>query len=124
MSIAIIFFLTCATVGTPSVAPRVLDAFIKNVPICILEFADGVLSVSLFRAIKRSAGHERRKLGNANAVKLVLEDVIDPRLKIGDLPFQPFQKTLGYLAKKNTTLATGVEKLRILVRPEIRWQQV
>jgi hypothetical protein len=45
-------------------------------------------------------------------------------LQVGNLLFKSFDKTLGYLTKEHTALATGIEERGVGILEQLLWEHV
>lgn len=75
-------------------------------------------------AIEAAAGEEAGDLRHGDAVDLLMKDVIQPLLKIGNLVRQAYDQALGDLPQKDAGLGRRVQKLGAGVPKQLLRQQV
>ena len=101
--------------------PGVLEA---DVALDGIEGGDGVAAVGIFAAIEAAAGKEAGDLRHGDAVDLLMKDVIQPLLKIGDLIRQSHNKPPGDLPQEDAGLGRRVQELGVGVPKQLLGQQV
>jgi len=122
---AFVVSLVCPAGGASAVFPLVLDAPKADVALRIIEGgADRVFPVGDFGAVQGAARHQTGELCDANPEELVLHDVVDALLPIGDLRFQPLVEPPGDLAQEHAGLAGWVEKSGFWIAPEFLRQEI
>jgi hypothetical protein len=98
-----------------------LDALIDNISLRFIfgELVCREIATWELTAINASARKQTGQFGNGNAEKLTGEDMFDALLQVGDLRFKPLDEPFGYLAQKDTALATRVEESGIGVTEQL-----
>ena len=93
----IVLALGCTTENTSPVLPTMLDILETHIAINVVEMDHGVFAIRKFGAIQAATGKMRGQLGDGDAVKLMLENVIRAllqiriqRLKTLEEPFRNF----------------------------------
>jgi len=86
--------------------------------------AYGVFAICCFRTIQAAAGKQSGKLGERQAKKLFGEDVIDPRLAVGDALFHPFIQPFGNLTQEYSGFAGWIKGGSFLIVPKALWQGI
>ncbi len=120
---ALIVGLVRSAEGAAAVDPVVFDAFEADVAFGGVEgLADGILAVGGLGAVDRAAREQRGQFRDGETVKLVLEDMVDALLPVGDAPFQADVEALGDLAQEDTRLAAGIEECCLQIASEFRRQ--
>ena len=80
--------------------------------------ADRVFAVRRLRAVNRASGKQRGHLCNGDAKDLLLQNVVDALLPVGNFIFQSHQQALRNLAQKHARFAEGIDEARVLVSPK------
>lgn len=107
-----------------AVLPAVLYPLIANVPAGVLKPGNGILAVGVFGTVQAPPGQQAGELGDGDAVKLLLEDVVDALLQIGDFLRQSVNKPLGDLPQEHPGFAGRVQEGGGAVLPDLRRQKV
>ena len=81
---SVIDLLTGTAVLALAVDPGVLDGAVPYVALLIVEVTDAVATVGRFAAIERTATQEGGQLRQGHAKHLVVHDVVDALLLVGD----------------------------------------
>ena len=89
-----------------------------------VKLAYGICAVRVLAAIDAAAGQERGQLCNGNAVKLLMEDVIQELLQIGDLVLKTANQALCDLAEENAAFAGGVKEPSVGASKQFLRQQI
>ena len=110
-----ILALTGTAVRTAALCvPSMPAAVVAQVALYIAENStDAVFAVGLLGAVERAAAHLGGEVGAGDAEDLLLHDVVDALLQVGDLVFETCQQSFCNLAQKDPALAAGVEKARL-----------
>ena len=123
--VALVFALARATEDAAMILPGVFDTLEADISLLVIEaFADRVLSVGFFRAIDAAPRQQGGEIGDGDAEQLVVEDVVNARLPVGDFLFQTFVEPFGDFAQEDAAFADRVEKARVFVAPQLAWQQI
>ena len=101
--------------------PGILEA---DVALDGIEGGHGVAAVGIFAAIEAAPGKEAGDLRHGDTVDLLMKDVIQPLLKIGNLVRQAYDQALGDLPQKDAGLGRRVQKLGAGVPKQLLGQQV
>jgi hypothetical protein len=75
-------------------------------------------------AIHTSASQQAGQFCDGNAIELFGEDMLYALLQVGNLLFKSFDKSLGYLAKEHTALATGIEERGVGILEQLLWEHI
>ena len=115
----VVILLACAAKHAMTIFPSMFYALETDIALGFVEsFADGILPVGRFGAIHRTAGKQGSQFRDGQPEKLILEDVVESLLPVGDLLLQPRVEALGDLPQKHAGLAAGIEESSILVAPD------
>jgi len=125
LSAPVIFLLACSAGNTSPIFPCMVNPLKADVALRIIEsFAYRVFPVGRLGAVNASTGEQGCQLSDGNPEKLVVKNMVDPFLLVGDLLFQSYIQTFGNLPKKHPRLAEWIEKPSILIAPDSLWNQV
>ena len=95
----LVCFLTGSAVPATAISPGVFHSSETDVTFEVVKgFADRILPVRRLRIVHRPTRKRGGQIRDGESIKLVLEDVINPLLAVGDLSFQSSVETLGDLA--------------------------
>jgi hypothetical protein len=72
------------------VYPAMLYIPVPYISLGIVELRDGKLALRVFGAIYAAPGEQARQLRYGNSVKLLMKDMVDALLQVGDLRLKPF----------------------------------
>src|SRR5581483_10462421 len=81
---------------------------------------DGVLALSVLRAIDAAPREQARDMRDSDAEHLFGQDVIDAFLKVRYFVRETFVEAAGDLTQEDTRLRTRVEEGHVFIRPNIR----
>jgi len=76
--------------------------------VVVIKLRHRELTVRVFRTVHAAPGEEARQLCNGNAVKLLMEDVVDALLQVGYLRLQPGDEPFCNFTQKHSRLAGWV----------------
>ena len=79
-----------------------------DIPLRIFKLTDGIRAVRILAAIDAAARQKRGQLGNGDTIELLMEDVVQTLLQIGNLVRQPADQALCNLAEEDTAFAGRV----------------
>ena len=82
--------------------------FEPHIALHVLEMTDRISAVGVLAAIQAAAGKQAGQFGDGDAVQLMLENMIDALLQIGDFVLQPHQQALGDFPQEHAAFAGGV----------------
>jgi len=122
--IPVILALARATENTPTIFPLVLYAFIPNVALGVIERCHRIDAVGVFAAVYAAPRKQTGQLGNGDAIKLMLKNMIDALLQVGQLRLQPFQQPFGDLPQENAGFASRVKKSGLGALEQFLRQQI
>ena len=117
--VPVVLALGCAAKDAFSVFPAVGDPLVANVALRIVKAGHGIHAVGVLAAINTASGEQAGQLGDGDAVKLMMKDVIDTLLQVGKDRLQSGQQPLGNLPQKDAAFAGGVQKLGVGVRKQL-----
>lgn len=104
--------------------PPVLDALEPNIPAGIPEPGNGVFAVGVLGAVQAPPGEQAGQLRDGDAKELLVENVVDALLQVGNLLRQPLDQPLGDLPQEHAGLAGRVQEGGAAVPPERLRQHV
>jgi hypothetical protein len=104
--------------------PCMSDVAIADVTILVVELRDAVFAAGILRAIETTAAHQRCQTGDGDAIKLMVHDVVDAFLQVGNLVGQALNQPFGNLSQKNATLCTRVKELRVGTAKQLLRQHI
>jgi hypothetical protein len=84
-----------------------------DVAVLVVEMRDAVLAAGILRTIKASTAHHGSQLSYGKPKELMVHDVVDAFLLVGNRIFQSNNQSFGYLSQEDTTLCTWIEKLGV-----------
>ena len=101
--------------------PGILEA---DVALNGIEVDDRIAAIGIFAAIEAAARKEAGDLRHGDAVNLLMEDMVQPLLEIGDLIRQSHDQAPGNLPQEDAGLGRRVQKLGAGVPKQLLGQQV
>ena len=107
-----------------SIVPSMQNLMEENIAFCRVETTDAVLATGILAAIERTTTYQGGKFRYRHSIHLMVQDVVEPSLNIGNFIGKTYQQALGYLSQKDSTLRKRVEKLSLAIAPNILWQHV
>lgn len=93
-----------------SILPSMLDIFEANIAVNVIEMDHGVFAIRKFGAIQAAPGKMRGQLGDGDAVKLMLENMVRALLQIRIQRLKALEEPFRNFTQKHTTLAGWVYK--------------
>ncbi len=93
-----------------SILPGVFDPLIPDISAGILKSRDVILAVGELGTVDTSPREQAGQFSDGDGVELVVENVVDALLQIGDLGLQPFDEPLGDLPQKYPGFAGRVQE--------------
>ena len=122
--VAVVFSVRCPAEFASPIYPCVLNGSLPHVSLGAIEFDDAKAPVGEFAAVEAAAGEQTRELGNRDAKKLLVHDVIDAFLQVGIFVCKPFDETLGRFAQKHARFTAWVQDLDSGIAPDLGRQHV
>jgi hypothetical protein len=104
----------------------VLDALVDDVALQFVfwKLVCRELACRIFAAIYATTRKQTGEFRDSNTIELTGEDMFQTFFKVGNLWFQPFDESLGYLAQEHTALATGIEERGVGILEQLLWEHV
>ena len=108
--IPLVLAFRCAAKDASAVLPSVGNALEADVALRIAKLCHGIAAVGVLGTVDAAAGEQACHLGDGDAVKLLMEDVIHPLLQVGDGVCQAIDQALGNLPQEDARFAHRVYK--------------
>ena len=121
---SVVDFLRSSAITTLSVNPRVADVTTADVASLVVKVRDAVLAAGILRAVEASAAHHGGQLRDGKPKELVVHNVVDALLSVGNFVGQTSYQALCYLTEKDSTLRTRVEEAGVRTLEQLLRQQV
>ena len=121
---SVIDFLAGSAILALALHPCMSDVAIADVAILIVELRDAVLAAGTLRAVETAAAHHRGQAGDGDAVELVMHDVVDTRLQVGNRVGQALNQPLGNLTEEDAALGARIQELRFGTAEEFLRQHI
>ena len=115
-----------AAENTFAVLPAVGNALETDVSlgVAVVKLCDGELAVGVLAAIHAAAGQKAGQLGDGDAIQLLLENMVNALLKVGDLGLQALEQTLGDLPEVDAGFAGGIQEGNIRVGEKLLGEHI
>ena len=110
LTASVIYLLARSTVFALAIHPGMADGLVENMTLLIVEITHTVLTVGTLAAIERASAQQRGEFCQSNAIDLMVHDMVDTLLTIGNRLCQTTVEPLDYLPQEDTRLAEGVEE--------------
>ena len=121
---SVVDFLACSAITTLSVNPRMADVAIADVASLVVEVRNAVLAAGILRAVEAATTHHGGQLRDGKPKELVVHDVVDALLPVGNFVGQTCNQALCYLTEKDSTLRARVEEAGVRTLEQLLRQQV
>lgn len=95
---------------TLAIFPFMLGGREENVALGGVEGGDGILAVGGLGAVDRTTGDKGGQPRDGEAKELIMEDVVEALLQVGEDRLQAHDETLGDFAQEDAALTAGVQK--------------
>lgn len=121
---AVVFALRRAALTAFSVLKIVLASCVANVSLRVFEKRHAVFAARVLGTINGAAARQSRQIGQSQSEQLIMKNMVDAPLQIGNFIRQSDQQPLGDFAQEHAAFATRVKKRRFRIREQFLLQQI
>lgn len=116
--------LAGSAVAAFAVVPCVAQGLVQDVAFGVVEMCYAEFAIGFLAAIHTAAAQQAGQFSDGYAIDLVMKDVVDTLLAVGNLLLEAAVEAFHYLAQEDTTLADGVEECGVRAGKQFLGQQV
>ena len=116
--------LRCTAENTPSASPSMLCILEPDISLHIIKLAYRIHTVGILAAVQASPGKQAGQFRDGNAVKLIMEDVVNSFLQVREYRFQADQQPLCDFTQEHPAFTGGIQEFGIRIAEQFLRQHI